>query len=102
MYRRAMIDDVSVGGFRFFDRAFFLSAGTPTSRWRAPLLGWDCLYVPSALGYHVRRVLPERGADVLAMLNRHSVRTASPPLPVRVKNADAAVWRRCALPGWRV
>ena len=63
--------------------------------WRAQLLGWDCLYVPSALGYHVRRVLPERRADVPAMLNRHSVKNR---FLMRVKNADAAVWRRCALP----
>ncbi len=95
MYRRAMIDDVSVEG-EFFDEAFFAYREDADLAWRAQLLGWDCLYVPSALGYHVRRVLPERRADVPAMLNRHSVKNR---FLMRVKNADAAVWRRCALPG---
>ena len=95
MYRRAMIEDVSVEG-EFFDEAFFAYREDADLAWRAQLLGWDCLYVPSALGYHVRRVLPERRADVPAMLNRHSVKNR---FLMRVKNADAAVWRRCALPG---
>lgn len=95
LYRRAMIDDVSVEG-EFFDEAFFAYREDADVAWRAQLLGWDCLYVPSALGYHVRRVLPERRADVPAMLNRHSVKNR---FLMRVKNADAAVWRRCALRG---
>lgn len=95
LYRRAMIDDVSVEG-EFFDEAFFAYREDADVAWRAQLLGWDCLYVPSALGYHVRRVLPERRADVPAMLNRHSVKNR---FLMRVKNADAAVWRRCALHG---
>jgi GT2 family glycosyltransferase len=95
LYRRAMIDDVSVEG-EFFDAAFFAYREDADVAWRAQLLGWDCLYVPTALGYHVRRVLPERRADVPAMLNRHSVKNR---FLMRVKNADAAVWRRCAVRG---
>jgi GT2 family glycosyltransferase len=95
LYRRVMIDDVSVEG-EFFDEAFFAYREDADVAWRAQLLGWDCLYVPTALGYHVRRVLPERRADVPAMLNRHSVKNR---FLMRVKNADAAVWRRCALHG---
>ncbi|MBY0279419.1 glycosyltransferase family 2 protein, partial [Candidatus Binatia bacterium] len=95
LYRRSMIDDVSVEG-EFFDEAFFAYREDADVAWRAQLLGWDCLYVPSALGYHVRRVLPERRTDVPAMLNRHSVKNR---FLMRVKNADAAVWRRCALRG---
>ena len=95
LYRRAMIEDVSVEG-EFFDEAFFAYREDADVAWRAQLLGWDCLYVPSALGYHVRRVLPERRADVPAMLNRHSVKNR---FLMRVKNADAAVWRRCAVHG---
>jgi len=95
LYRRAMIDDVSVEG-EFFDEAFFAYREDADVAWRAQLLGWDCLYVPTALGYHVRRVLPEQRADVPAMLNRHSIKNR---FLMRVKNADAAVWRRCALHG---
>ncbi|MEW6268960.1 MAG: glycosyltransferase family 2 protein [Thermodesulfobacteriota bacterium] len=95
LYRRAMIDDVSVEG-EFFDEAFFAYREDADVAWRAQLLGWDCLYVPSALGYHVRRVLPSRRAQLPAMLNRHSVKNR---FLMRIKNADAAVWRRCAAPG---
>src|SRR5690606_16371095 len=48
LYRRAMIDDVSVEG-EFFDEAFFAYREDADVAWRAQLLGWDCLYVPSAL-----------------------------------------------------
>ena len=95
LYRRDMVDDVSVEG-EFFDAAFFAYREDADVAWRAQLLGWDCLYVPAALGYHVRRVLPERRGDVPAMLNRHSVKNR---FLMRIKNADAAVWRRCAVAG---
>lgn len=95
LYRRAMIDDVSIEG-EFFDAAFFAYREDADVAWRAQLLGWDCLYVPSALGYHVRRVLPEQRGDVPAMLNRHSVKNR---FLMRIKNADAAVWRRCGVRG---
>ena len=95
LYRRAMIDDVAIEG-EFFDEAFFAYREDADVAWRAQLLGWDCLYVPAALGYHVRRVLPARRGSLPAMLNRHSVKNR---FLMRIKNADAAVWRRCALPG---
>jgi len=95
LYRRAMIEDVSVEG-EFFDEAFFAYREDADVAWRAQLLGWDCLYVPAALGYHVRRVLPSRRAGVPATLNRHSVKNR---FLMRIKNADRAVWRRCLVPG---
>jgi len=95
LYSRDMIEDVSIEG-EFFDAAFFAYREDADLAWRAQLLGWDCLYVPSALGYHVRRVLPTRRDDVPAMLNRHSVKNR---FLMRIKNADAAVWRRCAAAG---
>lgn len=95
LYRRDMIEDVAIEG-EFFDEAFFAYREDADVAWRAQLLGWDCLYVPAALGYHVRRVLPERRGSLPAMLNRHSVKNR---FLMRIKNADAAVWRRCALPG---
>lgn len=95
LYRRDMIEDVSIEG-EFFDEAFFAYREDADVAWRAQLLGWDCLYVPAALGYHVRRVLPARRGDVPAMLNRHSVKNR---FLMRIKNADAAVWRRCVVAG---
>jgi GT2 family glycosyltransferase len=95
LYRRAMIDDVAIEG-EFFDEAFFAYREDADVAWRAQLLGWDCLYVPTAVGYHVRRVVPERRRELPAMLNRHSVTNR---FLMRIKNADAAVWRRCGARG---
>lgn len=94
-YRRAMIDDVSIEG-EFFDEAFFAYREDADLAWRAQLLGWDCLYVPSAVGYHVRRVLPENRSRVDAAINRHSVKNR---FLMRIKNADGAVVRRCGMRG---
>jgi len=95
LYRREMIEDVAIEG-EFFDETFFAYREDADVAWRAQLLGWDCLYVPSALGYHVRRVLPSRRGRLPAMLNRHSVKNR---FLMRIKNADLAVWQRCALAG---
>lgn len=94
-YRRDMVEDVSIEG-EFFDEAFFAYREDADLAWRAQLLGWDCLYVPEAVGYHVRRVLPENRSSVAAALNRHSVKNR---FLMRIKNADGAVLRRCGLRG---
>lgn len=94
LYRREMIEDVSVGG-EFFDEVFFAYREDADVAWRAQLLGWDALYVPAAVAEHVRRVVPERRGSLPPELNRYSVRNR---FLMRWKNADAAVWRRC---GWR-
>jgi GT2 family glycosyltransferase/glycosyltransferase involved in cell wall biosynthesis len=73
LYRRAMIDDVSLGG-EFFDEEFFAYREDADLAWRAQLAGWRCLYVPEAVGWHVRRVLPERRRGLPAALNYHSVK----------------------------
>ncbi len=91
---RAMLDDIAVEG-EVFDERFFAYREDADLAWRAQLLGWDCLYVPRAVGYHVRRVLPERRRELPAAINRASVRNR---FLMRIKNADAAVWWRC---GWR-
>lgn len=95
MYRRSMIEDISIDG-AFFDPDFFSYREDADVAWRAQSLGWDCLYVPAAIGYHVRSVLPERRSEVSAVLNRHSVRNR---FLMRWKNADAATWRHCGWPG---
>lgn len=94
-YRRDMIEDVSVEG-EFFDEAFFAYREDADLAWRAQLLGWDCLYVPKAVGYHVRGVLPENRRRVAAELNRHSVKNR---FLMRIKNADSAVVLHCGLTG---
>lgn len=57
-----------------FDEAFFFSREDADLCWRAYLLGWRCLYVPTAIGYHVRTVTPEKRLQLPAELNSYSVR----------------------------
>jgi GT2 family glycosyltransferase len=45
LYRRAMIDDISLDG-EFFDSDFFVYREDADVAWRAQLMGWKCLYVP--------------------------------------------------------
>src|SRR5262252_1660613 len=59
MFRRAFVEAVSVDG-EFFDEDFFAYREDADLAWRAQLMGWKCLYVPSAVAWHVRRVTPER------------------------------------------
>ncbi len=58
----------------FFDEAFFAYREDADLAWRAAWLGWKCRYVPTAVGYHLRVVTPERRAKLPAKLNEYSVR----------------------------
>ena len=57
-----------------FDEGFFAYREDADLAWRMQLYGWSCLYVPSAIGFHRRVVLPERRSILPAELNSHSVR----------------------------
>ena len=48
LYRRAMIDDISIRN-EFFDADFFAYREDADVAWRAQLLGWRCLYNPLAV-----------------------------------------------------
>ncbi len=56
LYRREMIEDISISG-EFFDPDFFVYREDADVAWRAQLMSWRCLYTPLARGYHVRAVL---------------------------------------------
>ncbi len=58
----------------FLDNAFFAYREDADLAWRAQLLGWKCIYVPSAIGYHKRVVLPENRSDLDEEINSMSVR----------------------------
>ena len=47
LYRREMIDDISIDG-EFFDPDFFVYREDADVAWRAQLLGWRCIYTPHA------------------------------------------------------
>jgi len=86
-YRRAMIEDVSVDG-EFFDEDFFFSREDADVSWRAQLFGWKCLYIPHAVGYHVRRVFPGARRKLPVEINQHSVKNR---FLMRIKNATVGL-----------
>ena len=85
LYRRAMIDDISLDG-EFFDSDFFVYREDADVAWRAQLMGWKCMYAPYARGYHVRKVLPGNRRALPPEINMHSVKNR---FLMRIKNISA-------------
>ncbi len=94
LYRREMIDDISIDG-EFFDNEFFVYREDADVAWRAQLLGWKCLYTPAAQGYHVRSVRPMNRRALPPEINMHSVKNR---FLMRVKNITPDLYRRNWLP----
>jgi GT2 family glycosyltransferase len=94
LYRRTMIDDISIDG-EFFDSDFFVYREDADVAWRAQLLGWRCLYTPYARGYHVRAVLPGNRRALPKLINMHSVKNR---FLMRIKNISGLLYRRCWWP----
>ncbi len=90
LYRREMIDDVSMSG-EFFDADFFVYREDADVAWRSQLLGWKCLYTPQARGYHVRSVLPGNRRALPAEINMHSVKNR---FLMRIKNMTGDLYWR--------
>lgn len=90
LYRRQMIDDISIFN-EFFDSDFFSYREDADVAWRAQLLGWKCLYTPRAVAYHVRKVLPSKRRSLPAAINMHSVKNR---WLMRIKNVTPGVYRR--------
>jgi len=90
LYRREMIDDISIQG-EFFDPDFFVYREDADVAWRAQLLGWRCIYTPLARGYHVRKVLPGNRHALPPEINMHSVKNR---FLMRIKNMTPDLYRR--------
>jgi len=90
LYRREMIEDNSIMG-EFFDNDFFVYREDADVAWRAQLLGWRCLYVPYAKGYHVRKALPGNRRALPPEINMHSVKNR---FLLRIKNMTPDLYRR--------
>jgi GT2 family glycosyltransferase len=90
LFRRTMIDDISIGN-EFFDSDFFVYREDADAAWRAQLFGWKCLYTPLARAYHVRRVLPERRRSLPSEINMHSVKNR---FMLRIKNVTRPLYSR--------
>ena len=90
LYRRDMIEDVSLGD-EFFDPDFFVYREDADVAWRAQLMGWRCIYTPHARGYHVRNVLPGNRRALPPVINMHSVKNR---FLMRIKNMTGDLYRR--------
>src|SRR5271169_3860787 len=90
LYRREMIEDISIWG-EFFDADFFVYREDADVAWRAQLMGWKCLYAPYARGYHVRNALPGNRRVLPAVINMHSVKNR---FLLRMKNMTWDLYRR--------
>ena len=90
LYRREMVNDIAVGG-EFFDSDFFVYREDADVAWRAQLLGWKCLYVPFAQGYHVRKALPGNRRALPPEINMHSVKNR---FLLRIKNITPDLYWR--------
>ena len=90
LYRREMIDDISIGD-EFFDPDFFVYREDADVAWRAQLMGWRCIYTPLARGYHVRNVLPGNRRALPSVINMHSVKNR---FLMRLKNMTPDLYRR--------
>ena len=90
LYRRKMIEDISIQG-EFFDSDFFVYREDADVAWRGQLMGWRCLYTPRACGYHVRNVLPGKRHALPAAINMHSVKNR---FLMRIKNMTPDLYRR--------
>jgi GT2 family glycosyltransferase len=98
MFRRSFIEDVSVEG-QFFDEEFFSFREDADLAWRAQVMGWKCIYTPTAVAWHARRVTPERRQDLPLIINWHSVKNR---FLMRGKNASGWLCWRLLLPvAWR-
>ncbi len=98
LYRRAMIEDISVEG-EFFDEDFFAYREDADVAWRAQLMGWRCVYNPRAVGWHVRRVTPSRLRQLPEFINRHSIKNR---FLMRAKNISWPLYLRLLVPStWR-
>ena len=98
MFRRSFVEAVSVAG-EFFDEEFFAYREDADLAWRAQLMGWKCLYEPSAVAWHVRRVTPERRESLPHAINWHSVKNR---FLMRGKNASGWLcWKLFWPVAWR-
>lgn len=71
LYRRAMLDEVGL-----FDEAYFAYYEDIDLAWRARLMGWRCLYVPTARVYHVHSATSRQGSPFKRfLLSRNEVWT---------------------------
>lgn len=92
LYRRSTLDACAIGG-EVLDEDMALWASDVDLAWRAQLLGWNCVYEPGAVAWHVRFYSPTTRA---ALPEEHRRRQFTNRLLMVVKNETAAGFARDA------
>jgi len=52
VHKKIMLEDIKFKG-QYFDENFFMWYEDIDLDWRSRIYGWDCLYVPQAVAYHI-------------------------------------------------
>jgi GT2 family glycosyltransferase len=73
LFRRDALEAVAIGD-QYFDEDFFAYREDADLAWRCRLLGWNSIYVPTAVARHRRQVTPERRNQLPKEINYHSVK----------------------------
>lgn len=87
VYRRAMLADIDLG-HGVFDEDFFMHKEDVDVCWRAQLRGWTSVFLPDAVGYHIRTFRPGQRSRIdarmrmLALRNRYYLIIKNDLLPL--------------------
>jgi GT2 family glycosyltransferase len=84
LFRRTILEASKIDG-QILDEDFFAYREDADLAWRLRGFGFRALYEPTAVGYHLRRVTPERRRSLPPELNRHSVKNR---FLLRIHHAD--------------
>ncbi len=95
IFRREALDCVRVQG-TVFDERFFAYREDADLCWRLRLAGRECVYVPGAVGWHRRRVTPERRRKLPEEINRYGVRNR---FLMRWSNTEGRIFRQTTYKG---
>jgi GT2 family glycosyltransferase len=71
IYRRNMIEDISIDG-QFFDETFFAYKEDVDVAWRARLLGWSGIFVPNAVAEHSRGWKEKKRTEISLNIRKYS------------------------------
>jgi GT2 family glycosyltransferase len=72
-FRRSCLNDVRIDT-QYFDEDFWSYREDADLSWRIQNYGWNCLYYPQAIMYHVRRSKPRKRSNNSKLVNMHSVK----------------------------
>jgi GT2 family glycosyltransferase len=74
LLRQTMLQEIQIDG-EYYDEDFFYGKEDLDISWRAQLLGWKCLFVPSATGHHLRTFTPrDRRSEIADNVKMYSLR----------------------------